>query len=88
MYLVGMTLFLGFTLGCLFAPTIGVLVAFRGLQGLAGRDMRRLAGGCSAKAFVFLTGQPQVVVVVPEGAVLPQNTAVVVWCRPGGLALD
>lgn len=37
MYIVGMVLFLGTTLGCLFAPTIGVLVAFRGLQGLAGR---------------------------------------------------
>jgi MFS family permease len=36
MYIVGMVLFLGTTLGCLFAPTIGVLVAFRGLQGLAG----------------------------------------------------
>jgi MFS family permease len=36
MYIVGMVLFLGTTLGCLFAPTIDFLVAFRGLQGLAG----------------------------------------------------
>lgn len=35
MYIVGMVLFLGTTLGCLFAPTIDFLVAFRGLQGLA-----------------------------------------------------
>ena len=41
MYLAGMVLFLGTTLGCLFAPTIEVLVAFRGLQGLAGEATPR-----------------------------------------------
>jgi hypothetical protein len=35
-YAAGSVLFLGTSLGCIFAPTIGVLVAFRALQGLAG----------------------------------------------------
>jgi hypothetical protein len=56
MYMVGMVLFLGFTLGCLFAPTIGVLVAFRGLQGLAGKGADALVARCAAalRALLFL----------------------------------
>jgi DHA1 family bicyclomycin/chloramphenicol resistance-like MFS transporter len=41
MYMAGMVVFLGTTLGCLFAPTIGVLVAMRGLQGLGGKGEER-----------------------------------------------
>eukprot|EP00879_Flechtneria_rotunda_P011779 GHRR01012306.1.p1 GENE.GHRR01012306.1~~GHRR01012306.1.p1 ORF type:complete len:533 (+),score=148.56 GHRR01012306.1:152-1750(+) len=33
-YMIGSVVFLGTSIGCIFAPTIGVLVAFRALQGL------------------------------------------------------
>jgi MFS family permease len=35
-YGVSSVLFLGTSVGCIFAPTIGVLLAFRALQGFAG----------------------------------------------------
>lgn len=35
-YMASFVAFLGSTLGCIFAPTIAVLVAFRALQGAAG----------------------------------------------------
>lgn len=39
-YFTSSVLFLGTSLACIFAPTIGVLVAFRALQGLAGGGER------------------------------------------------
>ncbi|KAF6254077.1 major facilitator superfamily domain-containing protein [Scenedesmus sp. NREL 46B-D3] len=50
-YAVGSVLFLGTSIGCIFAPTIGVLVAFRALQGLAVASYQTTGQGVIADVF-------------------------------------
>uniref|UniRef100_A0A383WNZ1 Major facilitator superfamily (MFS) profile domain-containing protein n=1 Tax=Tetradesmus obliquus TaxID=3088 RepID=A0A383WNZ1_TETOB len=50
-YAVGSVLFLGTSVGCIFAPTIGVLVAFRALQGLAVAAYQTTGQGVVADTF-------------------------------------
>jgi DHA1 family bicyclomycin/chloramphenicol resistance-like MFS transporter len=46
-YVSSSVLFLGTSVGCIFAPTIGVLLALRALQGFAGGCFRCCSGLCS-----------------------------------------